>query len=72
MAYVFKVFTYIWQKLHYPQLWKELLAEVPGCDKPHEYSYAQRVIGVEADHETLETFFFYNDHSILCLSPLKF
>lgn len=47
MACVFKVCTCTWQKLHYPQLWKELLAEVSGCDKPHEYSYAQRVIGVE-------------------------
>lgn len=28
-----------------------------GCAKPHEYSYAWRVIGVEVDHETLETFF---------------
>lgn len=71
MAYVFKVFTYAWQKLHYPQLWKELLAEVSGDDQPHEYSYAQRVIRVEVDHDTLETFISYDD-SILCLSPPKF
>lgn len=56
--YVFKVFTYTWHKLHYPQFWKELLAEVNGCDKPCAYSYAQSVIGVDIDHKFLEGFFF--------------
>lgn len=56
---VFKVFTYTWQKLHYPQYWKELLAEVPVCDKPCAYSYAQSRIGMYIDHAFLERFFFF-------------